>query len=599
MAKKNILLRSKKKKAISLFERGAYPEAKELAAELVRRDPRDAESWILLGRINGKLDLSDESVKCFKKGATLGPRQAEIHFQQGVEYQNRGNLSAAADYYRVALCLKPDMAPAANNLGFVLKTLGNLDEAEQILQTALLSHHNAFQLHHNMAAVLLAQGRIDAARQAYLQTLGLNPGLPDVHSDLVFSNLYATQINPEASLAEHRRWAEMHAEPLTAHAPPHGNRPDPGRRLRIGYVSPDFRTHAVTYFFEGLLANHDPAQVETYCYANLPSGIEPDQTTRRLQNAASHWRNISGVQDEQVAALMRGDGIDILVDLAGHTANNRLLVFARKPAPIQISYIGYATTTGLSAMDYRITDAWTDPPGVTDDHASETLVRLPHGFLCYTPTPEQIPVSSLPAAAAGRITFGSFNNLAKIKPQTIEAWSAILKAVPDSRLLLKNKSFKDGATCDHYLRKFDDHGVNPQRIELLPQVIPVKDHLSTYHRVDIALDTFPYNGTTTTCEAIWMGVPVVTLTGKVHAARVGYSLLSRAGLPDYIADSVDQYIRIAVDLAGDIGRLAELRKDLRTRLEGSGLCNGKVLAHDAEEAYRAMWRSWCDSKARS
>jgi len=312
--------------------------------------------------------------------------------------------------------------------------------------------------------------------------------------------------------------------------------------------------------------------------------------TARLRAHADHWRNIIGLSDDDAADRVRRDRIDILVDLTGHTGRNRMLLFARRPAPVQVTWLGYANTTGLSGMDYRLTDALADPPGESDAVHSETLVRLPDGFLCFGPPDDAPDVAAAPFHAAGHVTFGSFNSLAKLTADVIATWARILQQLPDSRLLLKSRPFADESVQARVLRLFAEHGIEGGRIALLARIPSTRDHLAAYGRLDIALDTFPYNGTATTSEALWMGVPVVTLAGAVHAARVGVSLLTAVGLEALVADEPDAYVEKAVELAGDTHRRAELRGTLRQRLIDSSLCNAVEFTRNLEETYRWMWQ---------
>ena len=319
--------------------------------------------------------------------------------------------------------------------------------------------------------------------------------------------------------------------------------------------------------------------------------------TGRLRGLSDQWRDIAGKTDDRVAALIREDRIDILVDLAGHTAGNRLLVFARKPAPVQVTWLGYPNTTGLEAMDYRLTEAVSDPPGQTERWHSEELIRLPGTFSCYGPPAESPPVGPLPALEAGHVTFGCFNNLAKLTPPAIELWSQILREVPGARLLLKSRGLADLETAAGVREEFGRRGIEPARLEFNGQELSVTNHLALYNRVDLALDTFPYNGTTTTCEALWMGVPVVTLAGATHVARVGASLLTHLSVEELIADSPVGYVARCVDLAGDLPRLAEIRAGLRERMRASPLCDAPGFTRGFEDALRGMWRGRQSARA--
>ncbi|MFQ5545679.1 MAG: FkbM family methyltransferase, partial [Acidiferrobacterales bacterium] len=464
--------------------------------------------------------------------------------------------------YQQALTLKPDFAEAHNNLGNALKE----------------------------------QGKLTEAIAAYRQALALKPDFTDAHSNLLLCLHYGADTEPAAVFIEHQRWAEQHALSLADTIDPHANDPTPNRRLRIGYLSPDFRTHSVAYFVEPLLAAHDRAGFEVICYANV---VRPDSLTKRLQSLVHKWRNIVPLSDAEVADLVREDGVDILVDLAGHTGKNRLLVFARKPAPVQVSYLGYPNTTALATMDYRLTDAWADPPGHMENSYTEELVRLPHGFLCYRPPQDSPEVAELPALSAGHITFASFNNASKVNANVIGLWSKILRALPDARLIMKARPLGDVGTRQRFEELFEQNGVSTGRVELLGWASSTAEHLELYNRVDIGLDPFPYNGTTTTCEALWMGVPVIVLAGTTHAARVGVSLLSSVGLPELIADTPEAYVALAISLAGDLDRLQQLRAELRAKVARSPVTDETRFTRALEGVYRNVWHGWCQRQSHS
>jgi predicted O-linked N-acetylglucosamine transferase (SPINDLY family) len=364
--------------------------------------------------------------------------------------------------------------------------------------------------------------------------------------------------------------------------------------LKVGYVSPDFRTHSVSHFVEPLLRGHDRHEVEVFCYAEV---ARPDAVTASLKGFADHWQETVGLSDNALAERIRADGIDILVDLAGHTANNRLPLFALRPAPVQVTWLGYPNTTGLETIQYRLVDAVTDPSGEADAWASEALVRLKDGFLSYSAGRNTPATTAPPCLEAGVVTFGSFNNPAKMSPSTLDAWATLLSRLPHAKLLLKGKPFADSAARAMVLANLTKRGVAAERVELAPWSPGIDAHLATYNRVDIALDPFPYNGTTTTCEALWMGVPVVTLCGDRHAGRVGASLLTQVGLTELIASSVEEYVEIAGGLAADPGRLNEMRRTLRPRMAASPLCDGRSFARRVEAAYRAMWQDWCTGQS--
>ena len=418
-------------------------------------------------------------------------------------------------------------------------------------------------------------------------THALAPERADVFSNLLFIGNYDAGLAPAALAELHHGYGRKYE---TAAVMPHENDRSHGRRLRIGYVSPDFRQHSVANFLEALLQGHHTEAIEVTCYAAVKS---PDAVTARLQEQAARWRNVMGLTDEAVAGMIRSDGIDILVDLAGHTAGNRLGVFARNPAPVQATYLGYPNTTGLSRIDYRVTDAEADPAGADDALYSERLYRLPRCFLAYRPAAEAPAVTARPGATGKPITFGSFNMLAKMSSQTIAAWAAVLRAQPEARLVIKSAPLIDRATGARTHARFAEHGIAATRVQLVPFMQDRGRHLEAYGRIDIALDTFPYNGTTTTCEALWMGVPVVTFAGDRHAAHVGKSLLHAIGLDELVAPSAEGYVALAGELAADPPRVAALSRGLRERVANSPLCDTRGLAQTLEAAYRDMWQRWC------
>lgn len=657
MSGKNVLTRSKIQKALALFQGGQIEAARVLFEQVCRTDPSDAESWGALGVIHGTLEDHEAAASCCQRAVTLRPDYAEAHNNLGIALAELGRLDEAIASHRRVLQIDPNHAGAHYNLGNVLSARGQLDDAIACYREALRLQPNdvdawvnlgqtlhfagsigpaidAFQgalhidpncaeAHNNFAVALAADDRLTEAEAMYRQAARLKPeyvsawrnlGLllldqgrqseamaelrqavqrgPDdteAHSALLFALNYDPAEDSETVFAEHERWGRKLArlQPCTRMTPGHIG---PERRLKIGYVSPDFRTHSVAYFIEPVLARHNPANIETYCYAEVS---HPDATTARLKPLAAHWRDTFGRTDDEMIDMIRGDGIDILVDLAGHTTHNRLPVFARKPAPMQVSYLGYPNTTGLATMDFRLTDIEADPRGQEAFH-TEQLARLPHGFLCYTPPATAPAVSPLPAYAAGHVTFGSFNNLAKMTPEVTAVWSRILHAVPGARFIIKNKSIKDEPTRARFLALFREAGIPAERVDLIAWVPETEGHLSLYHRIDIALDTFPYNGATTTCEALWMGVPIVTLAGNRHAARVGVSLLTRVGLTDLIAQTPEGYVDLSVRLASDLDSLATLRAHLREQMARSRLCDGTGFTRDLEAAYRELWKQYCE-----
>ena len=387
-------------------------------------------------------------------------------------------------------------------------------------------------------------------------------------------------------LVEARRYARQHAEPLAGAIEPRPTRSPAGRRLRIGYVSADFREHPVVSFLEPILAAHDRHRFEIFCYADVS---QPDAITRRLQGYADCWRSLVGLSDAQAAERIRQDDIEILVDLAGHTGGNRLRAFARKPAPIQVSYLGYLGTTGLSAMDYYITDAHADPPGLSEAHYQESLIRLPECGFCYAPGPAPEVRPEPPARQSGQVTFGCLNNPAKVSDEVLAVWSRVLAAVPGSRLLLRTGA---GRSAEERIRDLlTACGIAPERLGFAGRTATRFAYLELYHAVDIALDPFPYNGVTTTCDALWMGVPVISQAGRMNVSRQGVRFLRTVGLDELLAETLEDYVRIATELAGDLARLADLRSGLRERMSRSPLMDAQRLARDLEAAYVGIWEN--------
>jgi FkbM family methyltransferase len=610
---------------VALKELGKLDEAVAAYRQAVRLKPDLAEAHSNLGVALKELGKLDEAVAAYRQAIGIKADYAEAHSNLGIALKAQGKLDEAVAAQRRAIGIKPDSAEVHSNLGDALKELGKLDEAVAAcrraisikpdsaearcglgnglnelgkLEEAVAAYRQAIRIkpdyaeaHYNLGNALSDQGKLDQAVAAYRQAIGIKPDYAVAHSNLLFCLNRDDKITPDRLFAAHREWDERYgwqAPRPSAYA----NDREAGRRLRIGYVSPDFRLHSVAFFLEPLLKAHDRQAVEVFCYAEI---TRPDTATANLRGLADHWLVTVGLSDDEFAQRIRADGIDILVDCAGHSGRNRLPVFARKPAPVQVTWLGYPNTTGLKAIDYRLVDAVTDPVGEADALASETLVRLESGFLCYgglKGAPE--PVAP-PCLKTGTMTFGSFNNPTKVSAATFNAWATLLGRLPQGRLLLKGKQFTDSATRALFLARLGERGVVAERVELLAWVPDSAAHLAVYDRVDIALDPFPYNGTTTTCESLWMGVPVVTLRGDRHAGRVGASLLGQVGLTDLIANSVEEYVEIAFALAGNPRRLGELRRSLRSRLAASPLCDGRAFAHKIEATFRHLWRLWCEA----
>ena len=554
----------------------------------------------------------DEAERCFRLGNSFAAQgrmdQAVIHYERALSlkpdaqvYNNLGNAYAvqglrdlAVAQYERAISLRPAYPDAHNNLALVLTAQGKMDQAAIHYDRAVSLKPDFAEAHNNLALVLTAQGKIGEAIAHYKRALSLKPDYIDANSNLLLTLNYAPDIDPVDVYAAHLSFAKRLEAQVAAWIQPHSIDRSAQRRLRIGYVSSDFRQHSVACFIEPVLENHHHNQFEIFGYSN---SSQEDAVTARLKSYADHWRNIALLSDEAVAQQIRNDKIDILVDLNGYTALNRVSVFARKPAPVQVSWLGYPNTTGLSAMEYRLTDGFADPVGMTEHLYSEKLMRLPECFSCYKPPLDAPEVSETPAQKKKYVTFGSFNHHAKITPPVMAIWARILQAVPRSRLTIKN--FGLGAkTVQHEVHSmFRGLGIAPERLELLGHDRSQNDHLARYRDIDIALDPFPYNGATTTCEALWMGVPVITLAGKTHAGRVGMSQMSNLRLTDLISRTPEEYIATAIQLASDLERLNMLRKELRSRLASSPLTDARRFTKNLEQAYLVMWKNYIGAGA--
>jgi protein O-GlcNAc transferase len=570
--------------------RALHRQEEALAAlqRALQLDPKLAEAHHQTGNVLKSLGRYAEAADALRTAADLAPGNAPVWLNLGVASLEAGDRPAAIAAFQRAITLEPSRPEAHNILGHALASAGKGAAARAAFHEALRLRPHYAAAHDNLGRLCKAEGCITEALAHYRAALAAQP-TPETHSNLLFALNFLPHAEPATVFAEHRLWHELHAAKLAPAVLPK-IQPVEGRRLRLGYLSPDFNHHSVAYFIEPVLAAHDRARVEVFCYASVKT---PDRLTERLRGLSEHWRDIARLNDAAAADLIRHDHLDLLVDLAGHTAHHRLLVMARRPAPVQATWIGYPNTTGLDAVDYRITDSVSDPVGETDTWHSEKLVRLPANFSCYQPDADAPPVNVRPTAEPGdacpelcrRMTFGCFNNFAKVTPEVLALWAELLASIPASRLFLKSRGLGDPDVTAHVRAVFNHAGVAPERIVFNAAALSVADHLSLYHGVDIALDPFPYNGTTTTCEALWMGVPVVTLAGRVHAARVGASLLTHLGLTEWIAPGPEDYLRIAREAALDAPRLATLRAQLRERMRASPLCDAAPFARTLEDTF--------------
>ncbi|HLQ33547.1 MAG TPA: tetratricopeptide repeat protein [Chloroflexota bacterium] len=578
---------------------GSMLEAQEKLAEALKVFddvtqlwPQEPAPWVALGHVQLSLSMFDEAEASCRRALERGTAQAaQAHSNLGAALHQQGRVEEAEAAYRRALAADRNFAVAHANLGTLLETVQRFEDAVSAQERAVALEPANPDRHFNLGNALLARGRLELAEACYRQALALRPDYAKAYSNLLMTVQYRADLSPEDIFREHLGFgAVVHraARPALVHE----NQPDPERLLRVGYISADFRGHAVASFLTHALEAHDREQVEVVCYSNSP---RTDDVTRRIQAAADRWREVHALADAETVELIRQDGIDVLVDLAGHTGDNRLPVLAAKPAPVQVTWLGYPDTTGLAEVDYRITDAWADPAGRSDQLHTEGLIRLPNGFSAYEPPSDAPEVSPLPAAANGYVTFGSFNNFNKLSEECLSLWARILASLPGSRLLLKCSQLDDAAIRDELLEWFTAHGIAANRLDLFGAVASQREHLAHYSRMDVALDPFPYNGATTSCEALWMGVPVIALEGDRHAGRVGLSMLTRVGLEYLVALGHEEYRAKAVALAGNVARLERLRSTLRETMRQSSLTDGRQLVRDLEAEFRKIWRTWCAS----
>lgn len=548
--------------------------------------PDCPEAHCNLGVLLDKKGMIDEAISAYEQAIRLRPGYADAHNNLGNALVEKGRFEEALALFRQSIVLKPNSPGTYCNLGVALAAQGMLDEAAAAISAAIALKPDYHEAHYNLGNILKEQGLLDAALACYDRAIALQPNDSVSHSNRIYLTHFHLDFDAATIREEHRKWNEWHASRLYREFIPHARPDRPDRPLRVGYVSPDLRSHPVGRFIARLLDRHDRTAFEVFCYSNVRV---PDETTQRLARLADVWRNIAGITDEDVANLIRRDEIDILVDLAMHTAHNRLLVFARKPAPVQVTYLAYCSTTGLTAIDYRLTDRYLDPPELGDPHYCEQTAWLPQSYWCFEP-PEGVPaVSSLAALESGRITFGCLNNFAKVSPAALSVWCKVLRATPQSRLLIHSRQ---GSHRQRVMDLMQGEGVDSERVHFVSRM-PASEYFRQYHHIDIGLDPFPCAGGTTTCDALWMGVPVITLAGQTSVGRSGVSILSNVGLPELVAHTQDQYVRLAAGLAADLPRLAALRAGLRARMQQSPLMDAPHFARNIEAAFRKMWQQWC------
>jgi predicted O-linked N-acetylglucosamine transferase (SPINDLY family) len=571
-----------------LSRQGDFGRSIRAQLRALATDPALAEACTNLGYSYYSQGRHDDAVSAYRKAVTIKPGYARAHYNMGIAFMAQRRFSEAVGSLRRALIFDPLLAEAHLCAGNILNLfLADQHAALPYYQNALAARPGAAEVHFALGDTLLKLARPEDAAASYRHAVTANPTLAAAYSNLILVLQYRTHLTEEVSEVLESFRAQFEA-PLEPAWPRHENSRDPERRLKIGYVSPDLHNHSVSHFVAPVLTRHDQQAVEIYCYYN---NDRQDEVTDRIRRGVDHWIPCKQLSDSALAERIRADGIDILVDLTGHTGSNRLLTFARKPAPIQISWIGYPGTTGLKAMDYVLTDPYLDPVGMTDRHYTEKLFRLSPNSFIFEPPIESPPVNELPALGSRSFTFACLNNLAKVSDEIIALWSRVLAAVPHARLVIGNGP--DAAIRRRFTEGFTRAGVGPERLVLLPR-LSLGNFLLSHHQIDLALDTFPYNGGTTSCHSLWMGVPVLTLAGDTTASRQGAAMLGWAGLDGFITTSGDEYASRAVEIAGNLDELSRIRRSLREHIARNN--DASSFTRRLENAYRSMWQRWCSAK---
>jgi predicted O-linked N-acetylglucosamine transferase (SPINDLY family) len=569
---------------ILLCRRRDFAAAESILRDAFARDPANADAAFNLGLALHGLGKPREAADLYRQAAGLRPGFADAFINLGNVHRESGEFAAAAAAYEAAMIAQPDSVAAMNNAGCLLRTLGRLDDAEDMLRRGLRLDPQLSALHDNLGSVLKDAGELDAAIACYRRAMELDPDNSACCANLAYSLCFQSG-DARQILGECLNWGARFARPQSAARRAHLNDLSPYRRLRIGYVSPDFREHCQSLFTIPLLAQHDHASFEIFCYASVE---RPDEHTRRIRAYADEWREVRCLDDAGLAERIHADRIDILVDLTMHMARGRPLMFARKPAPIQVAWLAYPGTTGNFAMDYRISDPRLDPAGF-DSHYSERTVRLPDSFWCYDPLTEQPQVNPLPALERGYLTFGCLNNPCKLTDGTLSLWAPVMQALRGARLRLLAPP---GRHRERLSQRLEFHGIARERVDFVPYLARA-EYLRSYHDIDLGLDTVPYNGHTTSLDSLWMGVPTVTRVGSTCVGRGGLSQLFQLDLAELAAATDADFVAAAVALGRDLSRLARLRQELRSRLERSPLMDSARFARNMETVYRRMWTRYC------
>ena len=573
-----------------LREQGQIAEAIANYQQALAINPQFAKAHNNLGLALKEQGQFQAAVTHYQRALAIDPNYVKAYFNLGTLLFSRRELESASRCFAKLIAIKPDYLEAYTSLTSILFEQGKLDETIDYCQRALTVDENCAEIHITLAGTWFRLGKLEAVVKHYRQALTIQPDNYMAHSGLLMAMHYSMDYDMPALFAEHLRFAKQHVKPLQKLIRPHHNNKSWQRRLKIGYVSPDFRYHSTTFYMEPVLAAHHHDEFEIFVYADV---LTPDAATQRLQGYVDHWRDLINLSDEQVAEQIRADQIDILVDLAGHTDRHRLLVLARKPAPIQVTYLGYAGTTGVATIDYKLTDEVIDPPGETESYHTEELVRLPVYRIISFNEQNSPPINLLPALQAKHITFASFNNFSKVTPYIINIWAKILTTLANARLLIVVKDADKESTQQQVKTLFTQHGVAAEQLTITG-MRPFYQYLQLHHQVDVGLDPFPHMGATTTFVSLWMGVPVITLMGPKPASKGG-GPLKTLGLDRFVTYSPEEYINMALWVTEHLEELSELRQNLREKMLHSPLMDANHFIKALEAAYRQMWRKWCEN----
>lgn len=555
--------------------------------EVIRLQPQNGEAYFRLGNLFSETGRLDDSLFCYQKAFQLKPDDVRVLNNLTEVLNRQGKYEEAEEMAKKTLELNPNLVEAHGNLGNVYKRQGNYEKAESHFKEALKLEPDQAKVLYHLGATLLFSNRHKEAAEHLKRAVEIDPEFYQSHSSFVYALNYIEEPSQQEIFEEHKQWGVQHSVGVQEEGWPWIER-NPDKKLRVGFLSPDFRAHVVALFIQQLFKNYNKEQFEFYGYAEVEN---PDVYTSKFMKLLDGWRSTIGVSDQEVYQTIKNDQVDILIDLAGHTAGNRLKIFSMKPAPIQVSYLGYINTTGLREIDYRFCDAFVNP-SETQDYYTEKLVYLPGSFTCYEPIDPSPAVNETPALANGYITFGCFNNTNKLTPGTIKVWSSLLKDIPASKLLLKSSHLNDQKTIERFKVQFLEQGVDEKQL-LFEGSSEIYDYMATYNKIDIALDPFPHNGGTTSHDVLWMGVPLIALEGDRYVSRFGVSILNNLGYPEWIASDEKEYINKAKGLASDIMLLNTIRLGLREKIKTSPLCDGVTFSRNFELVLQSLWKEFC------